>query len=166
MRVANLHPRGSVLAQLGTNPLSRTQVISSNSEQGSTVRKLHTIASMVPSHFLVVVAALLVSCGEQGGAGQSTSAQCSARSVEDCDFPCAVSTGARYDAQRHCVGEPVEFECRGGAECGDSVSQLARDPAGDLWHFGAPCPPADWNVVTDTPPQYDGVSAIPRCDEP
>lgn len=157
---------GSVLAQLGTLPLSRRQVISSNSEQGSTVRKLQPGASMTPWHFLIVVAALIVSCGEQGGAGQSISAQCSARSVEDCDFPCAVSIGARYDAQRLCIGEPVEFECRGGAECGDSVSQLARDPDGDPWHFGAPCPPADWEIVTETPPEYDGVSAIPSCDEP
>ena len=112
---------------------------------------------------LISFLSMVVACGDEENFGQLLEAQCSALSVEECELPCAVSSGAPYDADRHCAGEPVAFGCRSGPACGDGVSQLARDADGQLWHFSDPCPPPEWELVHATP-GYDGVSPVPSCD--
>lgn len=115
---------------------------------------------------------LVGACGSEGadaGFLNLLDEQCAALSFDQCQQPdsgCAMSSGARYRAEEHCIGPTSNFGCRSGIACGDGNSVLAEDEDGAVWHFPLPCPPSEWRPVSPTNPAYDAVSVVPDCPSP
>ena len=111
---------------------------------------------------------LVVACGSEAanpGFLDALDEECAALSIDECRQPearCVMSSGAKYDAEEHCIGPMSSFGCRSGIACGDGNSVLAEDEDGAIWHFPWPCPPPEWRRVLPTNPAYDGVGVVPN----